>query len=162
MNSSLATRPRWVGGLEASVKPADLLDWLDGCSRDIQLPHFPLIFCTSNNVGDGKITASLLQKAVWAVEPHRWAFGETTTASTLDITTNMPSGHGNEHLLSLEDPDFFDKKYVKVNDQLRPPFKPVEMEKMRLTLSSPMFFTPTSKSLTHYSASYESLTQITN
>jgi hypothetical protein len=54
MNTSLATRPRWVGGPDATIKPADLLDWLDGCSPDIQLPHFPLILLASDNVGDGK------------------------------------------------------------------------------------------------------------
>ena len=145
MNTSLATRPRSFKGKLCSVKPADILDWLDGCSPDIQLPPFPLTLCTSSVVGDEYITEALLQKAVWAVKPQRWAFGGTTTASTLDITTNMPAGLGNEHLFSLDNPDFFDKDYVKVNGKLRPPFEQVEMEKMLLTLSCPMFFTPTSK-----------------
>eukprot|EP01044_Picomonas_judraskeda_P019440 COSAG03_NODE_4101_length_1686_cov_1.787020_1_plen_76_part_10 len=48
MNTSLATRPRSFGGKLCSVKPADILDWLDGCSPDIQLPPFPLILSTNH------------------------------------------------------------------------------------------------------------------
>ena len=45
------------------------------------------------------------------LEPHQWAFGDTTTASTLDITTNMPSGAECEHLFSLDDPGSHERVY---------------------------------------------------